>query len=404
MTKSTITRERIQRIIRAIDSEAYDEEEIREWLSSDEIMELARMALAAMDSEPVAWLVGEAVLFNPDTVEAYAKRSELPVTPLYAHPPINQQEPVAWDYEWASCITCEGPQNFNRVIEREAPPEWAINEGQARNIIPLYRHAQPAPDYPETLPCPVLLEPGMRFGKGVKTRLVLEAIQRRAEYYAELEVMTPEERAEHDANMEAFKLMLPQPLPVASAGLDKNLSNDVLDEIIAEAKTSMEQYLALSLKAEREAWRQCQPTDDERIMAIEGIIPPISAGNSPIIPDGYVMVPKEPTDEMLAAAKDWTGLTSTAEVVYIKMLAAAPQSPGSEPATVPGKWIPVSERMPEDEQEVLTINRMGHCFVSFFDKHSGLFFDRLDAPAACCIEHVLVTHWMTLPAAPQEVK
>lgn len=70
----------------------------------------------------------------------------------------------------------------------------------------------------------------------------------------------------------------------------------------------------------------------------------------------------------------------------------------------PQRWIPVSERMPEDEQEVLTINRMGHCFVSFFDKHSGLFFDRLDAPAACCIEHVLVTHWMPLPAAPQEVK
>lgn len=86
------------------------------------------------------------------------------------------------------------------------------------------------------------------------------------------------------------------------------------------------------------------------------------------------------------------------------MLAVTPQSPGSEPATVPGKWIPVSERMPEDEQEVLTINRMGHRFVSFFGKHSGLYFDRLDAPAACCIEHVLVTHWMPLPAAPQEVK
>ncbi len=71
------------------------------------------------------------------------------------------------------------------------------------------------------------------------------------------------------------------------------------------------------------------------------------AGNSPVIPDGYVMVPKEPTDEMLAAAKEWTGLTSTAEVVYIKMLAAAPQLPGSEPATVPGKWIPVSEQKPD---------------------------------------------------------
>ncbi|MEG8368648.1 DUF551 domain-containing protein [Klebsiella pneumoniae] len=91
------------------------------------------------------------------------------------------------------------------------------------------------------------------------------------------------------------------------------------------------------------------------------------------------------------------------------MLAAAPHDTPAlnsvqSVVTVPGKWIPVIERMPEDEQEVLTINKMGHRFVSFFDKHSGLFFDGLDAPAACCIEHVLVTHWMPLPAAPQEVK
>lgn len=91
------------------------------------------------------------------------------------------------------------------------------------------------------------------------------------------------------------------------------------------------------------------------------------------------------------------------------MLAAAPHDTPAlnsvqNVVTVPGKWIPVSERMPEDQQEVLTINKMGHRFVSFFDKHSGLFFDRLDAPAACCIEHVLVTHWMPLPAAPQEVR
>ena len=52
---------------------------------------------------------------------------------------------------------------------------------------------------------------------------------------------------------------------------DKKLTDDVLDEIIAGAKTSMEQYLALSLKAEREVWRKEGPTDDERIMAIEGI-------------------------------------------------------------------------------------------------------------------------------------
>ena len=74
---------------------------------------------------------------------------------------------------------------------------------------------------------------------------------------------------------------------------------------------------------------------------------------------------------------------------------------GNSPVT-PDGWVACSERMPEDEQEVLTRNKMGHCFVSFFDEHSGLFFDRIDVAAACCIEHILVTHWMPLPAAPQQ--
>lgn len=59
-----------------------------------------------------------------------------------------EAEPVAWDYEWASCITCEGPQDFKLIIEHEAPPEWAIHEGQARNLIPLYA-APPAPVMPD---------------------------------------------------------------------------------------------------------------------------------------------------------------------------------------------------------------------------------------------------------------
>lgn len=55
------------------------------------------------------------------------------------------------------------------------------------------------PEYPETLPCPVILEPGFRFGKGVSTNLVLRALKNRAERYAELDAMGPEARAEHDA-------------------------------------------------------------------------------------------------------------------------------------------------------------------------------------------------------------
>ncbi|HIE1992108.1 TPA: DUF551 domain-containing protein [Klebsiella oxytoca] len=152
-------------------------------------------------------------------------------------------------------------------------------------------------------------------------------------------------------------------------------------------------YVDKSTQAQWEAWLVCRAAM-------------LQAGISAVIPDGYVMVPKEPTQAMCAAFNDSDYGRKSLRERYVAMLAAAQQpqdEPQNIPEIIPG-WIPVSERMPEDEQEVLTINKMGHRFVSFFDKHSGLFFDRLDAPAACCIEHVLVTHWMPLPAAPQEVK
>ncbi|WP_227635215.1 hypothetical protein [Klebsiella michiganensis] len=85
-------------------------------------------------------------------------------------------------------------------------------------IIPLYRHAQ-QPVVPATLPCSVELKPGLIIGKGCKTETLLTALRRRADYNAGIDAMTPEERAEYDANIEAFKAMLPQPAPVVPDGL-----------------------------------------------------------------------------------------------------------------------------------------------------------------------------------------
>ncbi|EIG41154.1 hypothetical protein [Escherichia coli] len=69
--------------------------EIKERISSldvrDDIERRAyEIALASLEAEPIAWECGEnIILFNPDTVEAYAKRAEITPKPLYAAPPVS---------------------------------------------------------------------------------------------------------------------------------------------------------------------------------------------------------------------------------------------------------------------------------------------------------------------------
>ena len=223
MTKSTITRERIQRIIRAINSEAYDEEEIREWLSSDEIMELARMALAAMDSEPNC---KERKLFcSTDTAR------------------------------------------MRKVISASAGAE----------ATPLYRHAQQ--------PAPVVMD---------DTKL-----------------------------RELF---------------DSWFASDCSFDLSPEAS-----------EADNIAWRE-----------------------------SYWYV--------------WKRCRAT-------ILAAARQSPGSEPATVPGKWIPVSEQMPEDRTQVILWDaEIGEVTSGHYSHKTHTFYHCGDATEN------EITHWMLPPSAPQGVK
>ncbi len=196
-------------------------------------------------------------------------------------------------------------------------------------------------------------------------RIALDGIERRA---AMLQAGNCRENANSSTNNFREIAETSTSTAITPAAPDKKLTDDVLDEIIVGAKTSMEQYLALSLKAEREAWRQCQPTDDERIMAIEGIIPGLDehvryesnaggnlwiqcsrhkfekmkqagmltrmlyerpeAGNSPVIPDGWKLVPIDATRSMIDAARrvEEDGY----DAMHKAMLAAAPQEVKSE--------------------------------------------------------------------------
>lgn len=87
-------------------------------------------------------------------------------------------------------------------------------------------------------------------------------------------------------------------------------------------------------------------------------------------------------------------------------LAAAPQSPGSEPATVPGTWIPVSEKMPPSRHEVLVGSWWGEksrwcCkWATYIPGHPDAQSSGWLIPGASWTP----THWMPLPAAPQEVR
>ena len=120
------------------------------------------------------------------------------------------------------------------------------------------------------------------------------------------------------------------------------------------------------------------------------------AGNSQVIPDGWTCNDKANAALMMLDRIETVDPVDDDRIDSIKRivreLAAAPQSPGSDPATVPGKWIPVSERMPENDVSVLTFDgmykRVHHARYGHWQ----------------CWEPEKITHWMPLPAAPQEVR
>ncbi|HCC8344786.1 TPA: DUF551 domain-containing protein [Klebsiella pneumoniae] len=131
------------------------------------------------------------------------------------------------------------------------------------------------------------------------------------------------------------------------------------------------------------------------------------AGNSPVIPNGYVMVPKEMTDEIgEAIAMQANCCGGIALDIYDAMIAAAPHDTPALNSlqsvdSVTGGWIPVSERMPELDTRVLL-------YFSDYSGHieDGCIGDEGDGPYHYFFDGDSLshepTHWMPLPAGPKE--
>lgn len=132
---------------------------------------------------------------------------------------------------------------------------------------------------------------------------------------------------------------------------------------------------------------------------------------APVVPDGYVMVPKEMTDEIgEAIAMQANCCGGIALDIYDAMIAAAPHDTPALNSlqsvdSVTGGWIPVSERMPEREVDVQV-----YCpdkkeqMVAYLERNELDGYFRFATWRTGEGIYCQPTHWMPLPAAPQEVK
>lgn len=64
------------------------------------------------------------------------------------------------------------------------------------------------------------------------------------------------------------------------------------------------------------------------------------------------------------------------------------------------KWIPVTERLPEDSVAVNLHTKSGVVGTGFYDKHTKSWVQWYSG-GSCSVD---VTHWMPLPTPPEEVK
>ncbi|ASC10461.1 hypothetical protein [Klebsiella pneumoniae] len=75
-------------------------------------------------------------------------------------------------------------------------------------------------------------------------------------------------------------------------------------------------------KQQRYIGQSCKVPPEDMVEIMERLL---NAGNSPVIPDGYVMVPKEATLEMIKSGASAASNGMLIPGIYKAMLAAAPQ-------------------------------------------------------------------------------
>lgn len=300
-------------------------------------------AIAAFDEKPVAWRY------------------------RYVHTPKTEEHGSPFTTEWKLCDS-EDECNPSDCFERQ----------------PLYT-APPAPVVPETLPCPVHLEPGLKFGKGVRTRCLMDALRRRADYYAELEAMTPEQRAEHDAWIAELKEM------IGNGSRGDMVDNDPQHTIQTAPTLDSDGKSAFPLRAMQsfgnsEQLNQApvkQPASNEPESETYKL--PSQASNE--VNDGAWKLHDMLTEHGPLNGHQFNNLKGC---FYEALKVAMRNSPAT-----PDGWIPVSERMPDKLIPVIVMYEDGEMWSAMWN--GNRWDDGTEYP-----DPHSVTHWCEMPAAPQQ--
>lgn len=175
----------------------------------------------------------------------------------------------------------------------ESVPIWSVITDLERNIAPLYRHAQPAPVVPDD---------------------VLDALQKVARIRLDLNGFDGDRRGIADCLGDAEEALIEvvnrraailQELQKSAGTANNCRSNKNVQDLQDESRCGIKSAPPLDLLPKNTESR---------------------CSNSPVIPDGYVMVPKEMTDEIgEAIAMQANCCGGIALDIYDAMLAAAPQ-------------------------------------------------------------------------------
>lgn len=324
MTKSTITREQLEEWVAQFDEDGGCD-------ATDRQLEaLIRQSLAAMDQKPALHR------YRRKAVEPYG--------------------PYPWHYE----VFVDYPQPFEDIEDE-------------------YFYAAP----------PVVTGFAV---DGESERLPLDYLQGHKdglEWAAQLAEANHPETGDwlYDDPIELAKAIRKGPdMPPVQPVADSEPAAEITEDL---GRLFVKIHYPTTLKAGTKLYRHAQPAPIAPVCTYpsgDGSLRwpcPVHPGSSPVIPDGSVMVPMRLTAENGAKGAlsgefsetkfvncpecfgddecetcDGSGrIEITVPVTWttikeiwakgVEHFAAAPQSPGSEPATMPGKWIPVSEQKPD---------------------------------------------------------